>query len=291
VRKFAHAFIIVLGLCFGCSRSNVISQAQFTREFAEALRQSSPGLKVEIVNGTELDITKTDGSHVSTFLSNAYDLYKQSPKSKDEIIRRYVAADLESLINVNISNTVDRTRIVPIVKDKPWLEDFKKELAARGTKKLPDSVYEELNSDLVIVYAEDSPNSVRYLVAKDLEEAHIDRKDLRGLACTNLLRQLPKVKKEGAKNLYILNVGGDYEASLLLLDSVWSDVQKDVHGDIVVAIPTRDVLMVTGSQDSQALKEMKKLVDEAFTQGAYTLTKQLFVRRDGTFDRFTDAEK
>jgi uncharacterized protein YtpQ (UPF0354 family) len=291
VRKFAQTVIVALGLCVGCSRSNVLSSAEFTQEFAQALRQSSPGLKVEIVKDMELDVTKTDGSHVSVFLGNAYDLYSHDPKSKDEIIRKYVAADLETLVSANFSEEIDRTRIVPIIKDKPWLDQFKEDLAHQGGSKLPEAVYEELNSDLVIVYAEDSPKSIRYLAPKDLEKAHVERKELRALACTNLVRLLPKVDKEGANGLYVLSAGGDYDASLLLLDSVWSDLQKNLHGDIVVAIPTRDILMVTGSEDSPALKEMRKLVDDAFTQGSYKLTKQLFVRRNGAFTRFTDTEK
>jgi len=291
MKQFAHIFILAFGLCFGCSKNNVLSPAQFSREFAEALRQASPGLKVDIVSATELQITKTNGSHDSVFLGNAYDLYSHDPKSKDEIIQKYVAVDLESLVNANFSEEIDRTRIVPVVKDKLWLEDFQKEVANRGGKNVPDAVSEEINSDLIIVYAEDSPNSIRYLFNKDLEKSRIDRNELRALACENLKRMLPKIERYGTNGAYMLTVGGDYEASLLLLDSVWTGIQKDVSGDIVVAIPSRDVLLVTGSDDRDGLEKMRQTINKISAQSAYRLTKKLFVRRDGKFVEFTGDSK
>ena len=81
--------------------------------------------------------------------------------------------------------------------------------------------------------------------------------------------------------------GGDYEASLVLLDSIWSDGQMDVKGDVVVAIPTRDLLLVTGSQDTQGIEKLKQMVKEASTDGSYRLTQKLFVHRSGRFDEFT----
>ena len=120
-------------------------------------------------------------------------------------------------------------------------------MISRGVKKLPDNVYEDLNSDLIILYAEDSQKNIRYLTPADLEKVNIDRKELRNLACENLKKLLPKIERQGANGLYMITAGGDYEASLLLFGSMWIDMQKDVHGDVVVAIPTRDLLIVTGS--------------------------------------------
>ena len=50
----------------------------------------------------------------------------------------------------------------------------------------------------------------------------------------------------------MLKAGGDYEASLLLFDDIWRDGQVKVDGDIVVAVPAKDVLLVTGSNNLKA---------------------------------------
>jgi uncharacterized protein YtpQ (UPF0354 family) len=95
------------------------------------------------------------------------------------------------------------------------------------------------------------------------------------------------MERHGNNGFYMMSAGGYYEASLLLLDWIWRDVRMVVKGDIVVAIPTRDVLLVTGSQDPEGLAKVKQIVADASNRGTYRLTSKLFVYRDGRFDEFT----
>lgn len=201
------------------------------------------------------------------------------------MIQRCVKAGLETFRTIR--DGVDRTRIVPVIKDRPWLEETRQALVNRGAKEVPEHLYEDFSPDLIILYAEDSAKNIRYLRPKDLELAMIERSELRTLACANLKRLLPKIERHGTNGLYVITAGGDYEASLLLLDSIWSGSQMDVQGDVVVAIPTRDVLLVTGSQNQQGIEKMKQMVKEASTGGSYRLTERLFIYRDGKFDEFT----
>lgn len=286
MKRFIQTALAVFGLCSGCTKTDILTPAQFTNQYADALRKSSPELKVEVVRDMQLKVTTADGRESTYFLDNAYDTYKQYPKSKDDVIRQFVAAGLETDAGLHPSGELDRTLIVPVIKDRPWLEETRKAMMDRGAKEIPQNVYEDLNRDLIILYAEDSPKNIRYFRPEDLEKAHIDRAELRSLACENLKRLLPKIERRGANGLFILTAGGDYEASLLLIDSVWKDVQKEVRGDIVVAIPTRDLLIVTGSDDQQGIERMRQIVQEASTQGSYRLTTKLFAYRGGKFEEF-----
>jgi uncharacterized protein YtpQ (UPF0354 family) len=208
----------------------------------------------------------------------------QDPKAKADVIRRFVAAGLETLGTMR--DGIDRTRIVPVIKDRPWLEETRQALLNRGAPRIPEHVYEDFSPDLVILYAEDSPKHIRYLEPKDLESAKIERSELRALACENLKRLLPKIERQGANGLYVITAGGDYDASLLVLDSIWSGGQLDVTGDVVVAVPTRNLLLVTGSQNPEGIEKLRQMVKEASTGGSYRLTQKLFVYRNGRFTEF-----
>src|SRR5262249_43495201 len=162
----------------------------------------------------------------------------------------------------------------------PWLEETRQTLLRRGAKKLPEYVFEDFSPDLIIAYAEDSPRNIRYLTPADLEKAGIERTALRALACENLKRLLPRIERHETNGLYVLRAGGDYDASLLLLDSIWSGQQLTVQGDLVVAIPTRDLLLVTGSRNAQGIMKIKQLAANASREGSYRLTQKLFVRRN-----------
>jgi uncharacterized protein YtpQ (UPF0354 family) len=288
MKRIVQVIVAALGLCSGCSKQALLP-SQFTKEFADALRKSSPALKVEIVKDLELKVTSADGSELSAFLDNAYDMYRQDPKAKSEVIGRFIVATLETAAGV--PEKVESARIIPVIKDRPWLEESREALLSRGAKKTPEYVYENFSPDLIIVYAEDSPKNIRYVTPKDLEEIKIEQKQLRELATENLKRLLPKIERRGTNGLYMLTAGGNYEASLLLLDSIWNDGQMDVLGDIVVAVPTRDLLLVTGSQDQEGIEKVTQIVKKSFSEGfSYRLTQKLFVYRNGKFTEFGSGE-
>lgn len=284
MKRFVHLVLASLGLFSGCSRSPVVTPREFTRGFAEALRSTEPGLKVTIVKDLELKVTSVDGRDSTAFLDNAYDVYRQDPKAKAEVIQRFVTSWLETVGAVQ--KGVDRSRIVPVIKDRPWLEETQQALLSRGAKEIPDHVYEDFSPDLIILYAEDSPKNIRYLGPKDLELGKIERSELRALARENLKRLLPKVERHGTNGLYMFTCGGNYEASLLLLDSIWGSDKMDVKGDLIVAIPTRDLLLVTGSQDQRGIEKLRQMTEAAATSGSYRLTKKLFVYRNGRFEEY-----
>ena len=84
----------------------------------------------------------------------------------------------------------------------------------------------------------------------------------------------------------MLSAGGDYEASLLLFDDIWSDGQIKVEGDIVVAVPAKDALLVTGSKNRKGLAAMRKMVAKFSEEKRYRITDTLFVYRNGRFKKF-----
>jgi uncharacterized protein YtpQ (UPF0354 family) len=263
-----------------------LTPSQFTSEFVDRFRASMPGVNVVINCDLELKVTTASGHITTSFLHNAYDVYKGDPKAKTEIIDRFVQSHRETVLNSQATESLDRTRIIAVVKDRLWLEETRQAMIKRGAKKLPENVYDDLNADLVVLYAEDSPKNIRYFSPADLEKAGIERKELRTLACENLKRVIPKIERHGGNGLFMLSAGGDYEASLLLFESIWDDFKKEITGDVVVAIPTRDVLIVTGSENTQGLEQMKQIVKKATAEGSYRLTTKLFVYRFGEFEEF-----
>ncbi len=147
----------------------------------------------------------------------------------------------------------------------------------------PEILTEPFNSELAVVYAEDRPQSLRYLTTRDDVG---DRAQLHHLALANLHRMLPKIDmRDGANGISVIEAGGDYEASLLLAEGIWSSGQIKVDGDIVVAVPRRSTLFVTGSHNSKGIARLRAMAAE-LAAGPYGLTPALFVYRDGKFVKF-----
>ncbi len=257
------------------------NHAQFTEEFVAALRQAMPDAQIEIVGDLELRIKSPGGMDHHGFLANAYNQCVLVPENKDEIIRKFVTSLRETAaLGTGVK---DKSRIVPIIKDKAWVEEVNRSMKEQRKGKEVGSVHEPYNQELTVVYAEDTPANVRYLTTEDFAELKIDLKDLHSLACANLQKLIaePDIQEDGG--VFRVKAGGDYDACILLLEDFWAHAQIPVDGELVAAVPARDFLAVTGSNNSKAIARLKLQAQAVASQASYRLTPKLFVRRNGRF--------
>lgn len=252
--------------------SALLTPIQFTEEFAASLRRGLGNRRVEIVPPFELKLTDELGKESSCFTDNAYGLYLSSPEQNSEFIQKFTAGVLET--RVRNEEPIDPKRIVPVLKGKSWGDQSNQGLTMRGKKPL-EYVSESYNDELTIFYAEDHPKSVRYLSDSDLEKLQLQKSELRQLSCANLKRLLPVPEIERRDDTFRVMAGGDYDASLLLLEDVWRDDKIQIAGEMVVAVPSRDMLLVVGSHDSQAVQWLKRTAQEIFAQApCWALTRR-----------------
>jgi uncharacterized protein YtpQ (UPF0354 family) len=99
---------------------------------------------------------------------------------------------------------------------------------------------------------------------------------------------LPKIEmRAGSDGVFLISAGGDFEASLLVVDSLWSSGQIKVEGDIVAAVPAKDALLVTGSDNKAGIARLHTLATD-LAAGPYPLTQALFIYRRGKWMKFGD---
>jgi uncharacterized protein YtpQ (UPF0354 family) len=276
-------FAIVIGGFLACAaHAEALAPQAFTEAFVQRLKTAWPDTKVTIKGNLVVQAEGPSGRTLDISLANLYPRYRSNPELLNELVRDYVAKISPPRGPATTSAALDRTRIIPVIKDRPWLDEVKGRIRAQAPD-APNVATEEFNKELVIVYALDDPKRMRYLMTDELDG--IERDNLKTLALENLVRIMPKIEMRSDGNVAMMTAGGDYGASLLLLDSIWTDGQVKVKGDIVVAIPARDVVLVTGSQNRTGLKQMREAVAK-LAEGPYRLTTALFVYRNGRFVKF-----
>lgn len=281
MKTYLALLIYTFGLT-GLANAAPLSTTQFTQVFSKALKSADPSVTIQVKGDLELVIKDAKGKESTAFLDNAYTQYLQDPKEVREVLDIYVKSFLESKTK---SDAIDRTRIVPIIKDRAWLEEIRESVKHRNGETLAANVFEDYNQNLVIVYAEDTPNNINYFSSEAFEKLGISKDQLRSLAVENLKRLIPKPQIQFGPLASMITAGGDYEASLLLFGDLWAGI-PDVAGDIVVAIPSRDLLLFAGSQNKQGVTKLRELATKYVKESAYHLTDSLFVYRDGKFVPF-----
>ena len=262
-----------------------LSTIEFTRTFARTLSDAAPTYKVRPSRELQVVVTDPKGNEETIFLYDAYEEYRTSPNDAEKIMRKRFLSVVATGDEVF---KLDRSRIVPVVKPRSWLQDVKEAAKAKGAPEPAEMVYDDLNDQLIAVYAEDTPNTLRYVVPEQLEEIHLPREELRTLAAANLQKILGRVDLRPSPLVQIVKADGNYEACLIAVPEFWTGGRIHVDGEIVVAIPARDHLLITGSKNAAGLAKMREVAARVAQESPQRLTDTLFVYRDGRFVEFKD---
>ena len=166
--------------------------------------------------------------------------------------------------------------------------NFLKALQAAGVPADQQPSHAPLCGELIVTYAFDLPDSFMMATTRLVEQAGVSTAELPGLAQANLERALPEPQFFAKDGCNIAVTGNDLEATLLLVDKVWSDMAQHVHGEILVSVPRRDRILMCDSANPVALSTLRAQAQEFFDEqnDAHRLSTQLMVRRQGGWTLF-----
>ncbi|SFW84440.1 DUF1444 family protein [Chitinophaga sancti] len=269
--------VILLAVMFASCKFKhpVLDQEEFAQAYLKELHANYPAVK--FVPKKDFSISaESKAGNFTFYLDNAYRAYQQEPDSLAKVLRQYMGS--ASLL-FREKQKMELSTIVPVIKPITYLDDLKK---AGNSLEMATKAY---NDQLVIVYAEDLPEGFKYLTKKDFDSIGISADSLHELAIENFYKQVPNIETYSKDGRYMLAAGGNYEASLILLPSLWMD-DCPVNGDFVVAIPSRDLIFITGSKNKAGLDSLKHYASEGYGSGIYTVSDHLFRWNGSIFEKY-----
>lgn len=150
-----------------------------------------------------------------------------------------------------------------------------------------DIVFSNICEDLNCLYAIDNKHSFDIIQQRHLDEWNINREKLHNLALENFRSLIvQKMSAKGDTNAIMFIVDGNLEAGLVLIDEIWTQLQDQVGESIVIAVPSRDVLMATGISNRTMIEKFKETSRDILATGDHPLSKNLFVRENGQWKFF-----
>jgi uncharacterized protein YtpQ (UPF0354 family) len=139
--------------------------------------------------------------------------------------------------------------------------------------------------DLCVAYGFDFPWDYEMLGTRQCTELGVPPESLRGLAMANLRMRRSEQTLFQAADAMAIGIelggefGGDLEASLVLDEEFMARLAERFSGDLVVAIPDRDMLVATGTGHADGLAKLASFVDDIWPGADHPLTQRLLVRR------------
>jgi len=146
----------------------------------------------------------------------------------------------------------------------------------------PLPIHRPLVEDLLVMYAFDLPERFEFLNQREASELNLSPLELHDLAIDNLLCRLENIEIQQMNDLpvFCLQIGGNLDASLLLLQDIRDTVAENVPGEIVAAVPSRDVFLVTGRDSMEGIAAVQAVVKDVWTNANHLLSKQLWVWKE-----------
>lgn len=157
------------------------------------------------------------------------------------------------------------------------------------TYDLPDVefVFTNVCEDLNCLYAVDTGDSFEIILGRHLKEWNIDKEKLHALALENFRSLIAqKMTGQGDTNGIMFIVDGNLEASLVLIDEIWTQLHDQIGEPVVIAVPSRDVIMATGKSNRVMIDRFKESAKIILLTGDYPLSKNLFIRDGETWKVF-----
>lgn len=278
--RSAGILVGLLGFCLsGADSSTPINEAQFTSQFAEYVSRNFEGYTVSIAGNLEIKAIDQEGNEIQVNLSNAYRSYVASGETPDNVIRQYA----KNLVRLP-SSDVDVGKLRPVIRDREYIENA---TALKGGS--PDYMItvKYLTPDLGLFFAFDAVDSLRFVNNGERKKLGLNDEELLARAIENLDRGIeqPEIAVSGPIGIAL----GDspYLTSLILSEKFWREQPVRFSGDPVVFLVSRELLVITGSEETEAVARLSELATEWIAEAAYPISVKPIVRKNGAWSEFT----
>jgi hypothetical protein len=150
----------------------------------------------------------------------------------------------------------------------------------------PAVVRDDSFAGLAVVYTFGPDFGRRVVTHADLGQLQLHPQLLRQTAFQHLEVLSSRAEFHGQPPALMLSFEG-LESSLLLANDFWARLEGAVPGELVVGVPSRDCVVVTGSQSGPGLEKAKRCVERVFYAGGdHLISRSLLVRRGGAWEPF-----
>lgn len=255
------------------TREEAHSRVKLAIEFCQALREAYPDQEYA------LDENGIRGKSHRLSVDNLYREVRESPRQKDALIRKFVAAlDPEKSAQYGHETWSEAGhRVYPVLKPKSYIRK------GTTTERL---VTREWLLDVVICYAIQHDDTVRFATDWDrdrwkITDDTLHERAMRNLASLDWPHRLEGSRQPGGGRLILVTTNDGFAASRLLHPELHRLMSGPLGSPFYAGVPDRDTLVVL-SHHPNLRKRIARQVRKDCKDSAYSIAPHLFlVTADG----------
>ena len=277
-----------LGRLFGKTPPDgLLDPRAYAEHYAAAVRRAHPGTEVTVHAAATAAHTRVEwrtptGWDSKQFFGNFHARYLLAPEELTGLIAAQMAE--AEAVGREPAPADWLGAILPALKTAAWRDTTARQLGAAGVESRAASfVVRPLVADLVVTYVVDTPELMSFVHIGELDKRGIDAEALHAAALANLARRLPDLRIEGGGGRYAARLDRNYDTSMVLLLDQWRE-RVGIDGDLVVALPARDELLMCPAGDPETAASLAAMAARIVERSAYGLTARLLAWRGGRLE-------
>lgn len=216
-----------------------------------------------------LRIYRTDNYKGVTIKLNAIVAKYEEQKDKiiDEIV--YYVEEAIAQMGDHSLEKMENIKIMPVVRATSF---------DKKTKEGHSFIYSEHTAETNIYYALDLGKSYRLIDESMLKTLNMTEQQIKEVSLFNVRKLKNKYSTDEVKGniFYFINSNDGYDASRILNTSFLNEVQEQCEGEMLVAVPHQDVLIIADIRNKTGYDVMAHLTMEFFTKGLVPITSLSF---------------
>jgi len=236
----------------------------FARMMIKILRKGGETRPLDY-DATEF-LLRVGSSENRVYLGNFYADYMAAARRDRKVLLAKLAGLTQPAPEMDLAFAEAKKMLLPRVRERFYHEVVRLDAIFHGAreeefKPMPTRL---LNEHLTVEVVIDMPDRVGIVSESQLKEWGISLDEALALGRENLWRLSTKSFESLGPGLYASSVSDTHDASRMYLhDLVW---QHEVKGRHVVIAPNRNLLLVSGSEEAEALAKMVAVAEEVLQQ-------------------------
>ncbi|MEH6393662.1 DUF1444 family protein [Pseudoalteromonas sp.] len=267
------------------------SEQEFTRQYTERAKLALKQATFNHIDNLVIEIEFENGLKVTSYLANSYARYISGQASMDEALADFIASQVEYQ-NLDESDVLNISQLRPVIKSQSYLDGVKSQLAAAGASEIQLPYFEKLTGELLVFYAIDSPDSLRFLTQQDFQSLALSSRNLRSKAIANLDEYLNAINAKIEKldigdhgDVYMLVADENYEATAILTPSFKKLLKQKIPGEVIIGIPSRNILLMASKSDSKAVMSVAGITYSQYPELAYAISPYIYTLKDDSWQQ------
>ncbi len=196
-------------------------------------------------------------------------------KAIDEIVY-YITTSFEAM-NKRITLKGKESYIYPVIRSTSFPIE---------TKDGHPLLNEEHTAETRIYYALDMGEAYTMLDKGTLEREGMSFEEIKETAQFNLRALSYNIKEDqvAGNRFYFINSNDGYDASKILNEALLEKLERDAEGDLALAVPHQDVLIVADIQNEQGYDVLGQMAFKFFGEGRVPITALPFLYEKGRLE-------